>query len=98
LASEGDRAILLVEVLMSVLTLELPDAMLAANAMTPEAIAAEARLFLAAKWFEMGRLSGARAAQLAGLSRAEFVIAVSRLGISPIQVDPEDIDRELAGV
>jgi predicted HTH domain antitoxin len=82
---------------MSVLTLDLPDAMQASNALSAEALAAEARLLLAAKWFEMGRLSGGRAAELARMSRAEFIFAISRLGISPVQVDREDLSRELGG-
>ena len=79
---------------MSVLSIDLPDGLLAANALSAEEAVREARLLLAAKWFEMGRISGGRAAELAGMSRAELMFELSRLGVSPIQLDADEIEKE----
>jgi predicted HTH domain antitoxin len=56
-------------------------------------MAAELRLAAAAKWYECGMLSQERAAAVAGLSRAEFLAALGRFGVSPFQ---ETKDEALA--
>ena len=83
---------------MATLTIEVPDAVLQGHAGSLDAATREARLLLAARWFELGRITGGTAAALAGMSRAAFMREASKLGISPIQVAPEHLDRELAGV
>jgi len=54
------------------------------------------RLAAAATWHEQGRVSQEVAAEIAGLSRADFLLALARLGKSSFVVDPDDLDRELA--
>jgi predicted HTH domain antitoxin len=39
----------------------------------------------AAKLYEIGHLSQGRAAELAGQNRQDFLISLSRLGVSPFQ-------------
>jgi predicted HTH domain antitoxin len=48
----------------------------------------------AAKWYEVGRVSQEVAAQIAGVSRSEFVSVLSRLRVSPMQ---ESVDEALTG-
>ena len=48
--------------------------------------------------FELGRLSSAKGAEVCGLSRVEFIFAVGHLGISPVQIDDDDLERELGRV
>jgi predicted HTH domain antitoxin len=52
------------------------------------------RAAAAAKWYEVGRVSQEVAAQIAGMSRSEFVLALSDLRVSPMQ---ETADEALAG-
>jgi predicted HTH domain antitoxin len=42
----------------------------------------EAKLLLAAKLFEMGRLSSGKAAELSGMGRVEFLMSLQRVGVS----------------
>ena len=48
--------------------------------------------------FELGRLSSGKAAEVCGLSRVEFLFALGRLGSSPVQIDDDDLERELGSV
>jgi predicted HTH domain antitoxin len=54
----------------------------------------EMRLAAAAKWYEVGLISQGKAAEVAGVSRAEFLLALARLGVSPFQSDADDLAHE----
>jgi predicted HTH domain antitoxin len=77
------------------LTIELPDDAFSALRTSPEEFAQELRLAAAIKWYEMERISQGKAAELAGLSRAAFVEALSRYGVSAVQVGPEELNGDL---
>jgi predicted HTH domain antitoxin len=47
----------------------------------------EMRLAAAVKWYEMGTVSQSKAAEIASLSRAEFIDALNRFRVSPFQYD-----------
>jgi len=81
---------------VTTLTVELPESVLAALRCAPEDFPSEMRLAAAATWYEQGRVSQEIAAQIAGLSRADFLLALARLGKGSFVVDPADLDRELA--
>lgn len=83
---------------MSALTIELPESLLNLSSLSREEFVRDAKLLLAAKMFELGRLSSARAAEVCELSRVEFIFALGRLGISPVQIDDDDLERELGRV
>lgn len=55
----------------------------------------EARLLLAAKLYEPGRLSTGMAAELAGLDRLKFLDALARFGVPAISLLDEEITREI---
>jgi len=61
---------------------------------SPEEFEAEARLLLAVKLYELGRVTTGRAAELAGLGRVEFMFALSRFGLSPIGVEPKELETD----
>lgn len=61
---------------------------------SPEEFEAEARLLLAVKLYELGRVTTGRAAELAGLGRVEFMFALSRFDLSPIGVEPEELETD----
>lgn len=74
---------------------ELPESVLSSLRSTPEAFVQELRLAAAVKWFETGRISQGRAAELAGLSREEFHDALSRYDVSALQLTPDELREEL---
>lgn len=75
--------------------IEVSDCTLAALRRSPHDYAAELCLAGAAKLYEVGRVSQELAAEIAGLSRVEFMRAVSRLQVSPFQDTPDSLKVEL---
>lgn len=78
------------------LTIPYPEDLLLSLKETPAEFEAEAKLLLAVKLYELGKITTGRAAELAGLSRVEFLFALDRFGLSPIGVDPDELERDLA--
>jgi len=76
--------------------LEVPESVFAALRSGPEEVARELRLAAAAKWYEMGKLSQAKAAELAGLSRHDFLVSLARFQVSPFQETPAELAEGLA--
>ena len=81
-------------------TIELPGSVLAGFAGTPEAFARELRLAAAVEWYRQGRVSQGRGAEIAGLSRGEFLDALARAKVPACQVTVdelmEEVDRAVA--
>ncbi|HEY9594838.1 MAG TPA: UPF0175 family protein [Spirochaetia bacterium] len=72
---------------------EYDDATLAALATTPEAFEGEARLLLAAKLYELGRLSSGQAARLARMTRVAFLLELKRVGVSALNLTTEELEE-----
>jgi predicted HTH domain antitoxin len=82
---------------MQTVSIELPEAAFAALRKAPQDFAVEMRLAAAVKWFELGILSQGKAAEIAGLSRAEFISALARFKVSAWQYSADELKEELAG-
>lgn len=65
------------------LTVEMPEGALASLRQDPANFIRELRLAAAIKWYEMQRVSRGRAAEIAGISRSEFIAALGQFGVSP---------------
>jgi predicted HTH domain antitoxin len=50
----------------------------------------------AIKWYELEQISQGKAAEIAGLTRAEFIQALSRYRVSVFQYTEADLARELS--
>ncbi len=79
---------------MVAMTIEVPEGVLSALRKDPAAFAKELRLAAAVKWYELRQVSQARAAEIAGISRAEFLTALGRYGVSPFQYDADEVIEE----
>ena len=79
-------------------TIDLPEASLSILRTTLAAFVQELRLAAAVKWYEIGKISQAKAAELAGLSRAQFLKALGLFNVSPYQITPENLAAEVGGV
>ena len=75
-------------------TVELPEDVFSALRRTPEAFVSEMRLAAAVKWYELGLLSQGKAAEIAGVSRQEFLDSLARFQVSPFQVTPDELVQE----
>ena len=77
------------------LTIEFDDALLLSSGMTAEQFEREARLLLAVKLYEMGRLASGRAAAWCGMSRAAFLTMLPQLGVPASNLRPQDADADV---
>jgi len=80
---------------MQTISLEIPTTTFAALGESPDEFINEMRIAAAVKWYELGRLSQGKAAEVAGLSRSAFIDALSRFKVSPIQITPDELAKEL---
>ena len=80
---------------MQTVSVEIPTTTLAALGESPNGFVSEMRIAAAVKWYELGRLSQGKAAEVAGLTRTAFIDALSRFRVSPIQITHEELAREL---
>jgi predicted HTH domain antitoxin len=76
------------------ITFELLEDVFSALRSTPEEFVRQMRLASAVKWYELGLLSQGKAAEVAGLSRREFIDSLARFNVSPFQVTPEELTEE----
>ena len=63
---------------------------------SPEEFARDAKRAMAVKFYEMKRLSSGMAAQLAGVSRVEFLLELHRYGVAVIDLTADEISSDTA--
>jgi predicted HTH domain antitoxin len=80
---------------MRELRLNYPDDLEQAVNLTPEEMTAQLLLMAALKMFELGKLSSGKAAELAGLSRVEFLEACGRYRVPIFNYSPEELQSEI---
>ena len=80
---------------MKTISIEIPDSILTASHLNPNALVNEMRIAAAIKWYELGCVSQGIGAEVANLSRAEFIAALSDAKVSPFDISDEDLLVEL---
>jgi len=80
---------------MTRVAVEIPDSVFPALQLDPKEFAKEMRLSAAINWYELGRVSQGKGAEVANLSRAEFIKALSEAKLSPFDISKEDLLEEL---
>ena len=73
--------------------IQYPTEILSALGKEAEEFEKEARLLLALKYYETGKLSTGLAAQLAGVPRTTFIFLLGRHGLSPFGETPEELEE-----
>ncbi len=79
----------------NVLTIPYPKDLLLSLKESEASFENEARLLLAVKLYEMGRISTGLAAQLAGMDRVSFMFSLDHFGLSPIGIDPDELEQDM---
>ena len=80
---------------MQSIVMSLPDDLAASIELTPEELASQVRLMAALKMFEIGKISTGKAAELAGLTRVDFIEACGRYHVSMFNYQPDEVEAEL---
>ena len=77
------------------ITIEIGDDILAGLGLSAEEFSDEARWLLAAKLYELGRLSSGKAAKLCGRERVEFLLELPRSGVRVSNLRADDAEAEI---
>jgi predicted HTH domain antitoxin len=80
---------------MPTVTMDLPADVFSALRRSPEEFAREMRLAAAMLWYSRGMVSQSKAAEIAGLNRADFLRALARHEMDVFVVDFDDLQREV---
>ncbi|MFZ2634107.1 MAG: UPF0175 family protein [Desulfosalsimonadaceae bacterium] len=83
---------------MNKIMIEYPEFFPTIANMTAEFFVEEARMAMAVKLYEIGRLTSGQAAMLAGCSRVVFLLNCRLFGASSVQWDADELARERRGV
>ena len=80
---------------MSQVTINLPEEVFSSRRLPPEEFVRDLRLAAAIYWYQKSEISQEKAAQVAGLNRREFLMALAREQVNVFIVDFDDLQREL---
>jgi predicted HTH domain antitoxin len=84
----GDKA-------MTDLTLTIPPDVPMLLKMSDADFAREAKILVAVKLFELGKLTSGKAAELAGMPRVAFLYSLDRYRVPAINLQDEEIEHEI---
>ena len=80
------------------ISIRLPETAFSALRKNPDEFVQEMRLAAAVKWYELGQISSSKAAEISGITRAEFINALSRYQVDFMQYTAEELAEEMANV
>ncbi len=81
--------------MQNTLTIEYADDLLFTLGVSDKEFSEEAKILLAAKLYELGKISSGQAARLAGKNRVEFLLSLSRLKVPMSNLREDDLENEL---
>jgi predicted HTH domain antitoxin len=84
-----------VEYPMPTVSLDLPEEVFSALRRSPEEFVREMRLAAAIHWYTRGEILQEKAAQIAGLDRTDFLLALARERVDVFVVNFENLKREI---
>lgn len=82
---------------MPTIEVTLPEEVLTALHKSVQEVARDVRIAAATEWYAEGLVSQGKAAELAGLSRPEFLDELARRKVPVIQMTVAELKAELAG-
>ncbi len=74
--------------------IDVPESVLLSEKTDERAFARELGMLAAVKLYELGRLSSGKAAELAGMTRVEFLMALDRYKVFPLEAELNDLEHE----
>lgn len=80
---------------MATVTVDVPDSAFSALRRSPAEFAREMRIAAAIQWYHQAIISQGKAAEIAGLSRADFLEALFRARVPASQVSVDELQEEL---
>ena len=75
--------------------IELPQSAFSALRKEPTEFIREMKYAAVVKWYELGKVSQDKAAEITGLSRYDFISLLTRYKVSAIQYTEESLEKEL---
>ncbi len=78
---------------MKQILIEVPEKVLLAEKTDIPTFGQELRMLAAVKLYELGRLSSGRAAELAGVSRVEFLLSLGRYKVFALEAELQDLEN-----
>lgn len=82
---------------MTTITFEFEPSAFGALRLAPSEFAREMRIAAAVQWYAQGVVSQGKAAELAGLTRADFLDELHRRKVPACQVTPDQLADEIHG-
>ena len=80
---------------MTQMILELPETTFAVFRQTPTEFAKSMAITALVKWYEEGLVSQSKAAEIASISRQEFLEHLYAHNVSPYQLNADELENEL---
>ncbi len=80
---------------MQTITLNIPESLLINRAISFDDLRRESQFVLASHLYQNGHLSSGEAARMCEMNRTDFILTMGRKGFPVVDLDAEELDREV---